>query len=119
MHGIFNFLAFPATSDVDFEIFEPPVDRLPGGRDRPFSFWGSSSCIALSYTSTHRSFSFRGHSKTNSREKNTKVPLESHVNIDHPGWSILTTHRIRETQVEEQSEQGSVVWHNEATVRPE
>jgi hypothetical protein len=74
MHGIFNFLAFPATSDVGFKI-EPPVDRLPAGRDRPFSFWGSSSCIALSYTLTHRPFSFHGQSKTNSREKNTNVAL--------------------------------------------
>jgi hypothetical protein len=48
MHGIFNFLAFPATSDANFKIFEPPVDRLPGGRDPPFQLSGSSSCVALS-----------------------------------------------------------------------
>jgi hypothetical protein len=40
MHGILNFLAFPSTIAVDFQIFEPPVDRQPGGHDPLFQFLG-------------------------------------------------------------------------------
>jgi hypothetical protein len=58
MHG-FNFLAFPATIAVDFQIFEPPVDRQPDGRDPFFQFPGIEFMDRSSYTSTHRSFSFR------------------------------------------------------------
>jgi hypothetical protein len=100
MHGISNLLAFPATIAVDFQIFEPPVDRQPGGRDPLFQF-PRIEFMDRSFIQLDPSFVFGSrHMKINSRKKSTKVPLGNQVNIDHPA-------NIRQTSVDEQSDRGS------------
>lgn len=75
MHGIFNFLAYPATIAVDFQIFEPPVDRQPGGHDPLFQFPGIEF-MDRSFILLDPSLIFVSrHIKINSRKKNAKVPL--------------------------------------------